>query len=570
MREHLEAIYDVSRLCARLEPTSEKIPGVLRALGSAVPIRSAILFDAGAPPPRVAAWQSEPTGPEPTLQKAFGNLAEAAAGLGLASLFEDVPGSEDTFLQPERLPPIEVDPAEPSMFVVLPLASGGAPFGALQFEIVHPLSEIDLGLLTEASIHLSLSIVRDRIWQQEAAARAQAGIAHRRLAFLAEASGIVNGSFDLDEFLPRIAHLAIRDMADSCTISVSESATAAPLCIRASRAPFGALEGAVDDALKRSHARVYATGKPRVASGACDSLAEPLNLEARKALRKMGVRSVLSVPLLSRRSVIGVMTLTSADEARYGPDDFFVLEDVARRISRAIEAARLFHQASRTIQDRDDLLELLSKDLGGSLAQMLLTVTAAMSKRRGEEIRADLEGLRVRTASLCGTLIDLLDSAKAEAHALRIDPQDVHLTTLMEKARAAVRPAIERKGVRLDVRVRRSADELFADPARLEQVLNALLTNAVDSSEPGGPVVVRAQRVEKHIRVLFADTGKAIPPEALPHVFDRFWYVRNPGMSRAGLGLPLAKGIVEAHGGMIWVESAQGKGSTFSFSLPVR
>lgn len=590
-RRHLDTIYDVSSLCSRLATTAETIPGVLRALAPTLPVRSAILYDGAASPPRIAGWRaSDLDDEEGSFRAACNNLSASVARLWGESM--QVPALEkaEEIDLPLRAQPLAGDRRSASSYAIMPLTIGREPFGAFQVETAQRMSEIDLALLAAATNQIALALIRDRAWarevaarehaeelqrvqedllRRERAARADAELAHRRLAFLAESSRLLMGTFDYAELLPRIAQIALREMADLCAIDVPERPPLDSVAIRASAIVRESTRDA-EEVLQRFVSRVLATGRARVASELCDALAEPLNLETRKALRKVGIRSVLSVPLRAKGCVLGAITLMSATEDRYAPADLFVAEDLAQRISSAIESGRLYRQATHTIRDRDQLLEVVSQDLRGPLAQMLLTATSAKDKRHSDDLKKDLEVLRVGAARLSRTLVDLLDSAQADSRNLQIEPTDIHLSAVVEKAAAAVRPAAFQKKVKLDIRVRRSADDLFADPARLEQVIAALLENGIQASESGGQVSIQAQRMENHVRIVVTDTGKPIPRDALPHVFDRFWRVRNPAKLGPGLGLPIAKGIVEAHGGLIWVESFEGKGTTFTFSLPVR
>jgi signal transduction histidine kinase len=109
---------------------------------------------------------------------------------------------------------------------------------------------------------------------------------------------------------------------------------------------------------------------------------------------------------------------------------------------------------------------------------------------------------------------------------------------------------------------------VWADRVRVLQVFSNLIGNALRFTPEGGRVTVRARREGARVAFHISDTGKGIAPEHLPHLFDRYWQVKR-SREGAGLGLPIAKGLVEAHGGHIQVESAPGRGSTFSFTLPV-
>jgi signal transduction histidine kinase len=110
--------------------------------------------------------------------------------------------------------------------------------------------------------------------------------------------------------------------------------------------------------------------------------------------------------------------------------------------------------------------------------------------------------------------------------------------------------------------------DVWADRDRLLQIFENLIGNAVKFTEAGGVIVVGAAPSDDDVLFWVADTGGGIAEEDVPHVFDRFWQARKDGRRGAGLGLPIVKGLVEAHGGRIWVESTLGRGSIFSFTLP--
>ena len=109
--------------------------------------------------------------------------------------------------------------------------------------------------------------------------------------------------------------------------------------------------------------------------------------------------------------------------------------------------------------------------------------------------------------------------------------------------------------------------DVCGDGPRLQQVLMNLLGNAIKFTSPGGIITVGAKAADDNVTISVHDTGTGIPQSNLPHVFDRFWKVRHTGKQGTGLGLFIVKGIVEAHGGKVWVESQLGAGSTFSFTL---
>jgi signal transduction histidine kinase len=164
---------------------------------------------------------------------------------------------------------------------------------------------------------------------------------------------------------------------------------------------------------------------------------------------------------------------------------------------------------------------------------------------------------------------DLVDSARIESGQLKVNaaPLDLRQYVLDLKARLAASLAMDR----VTVEAPEGLPTAQADPARLDRVLTNLLSNALKYSEPNTPVTVRLTRTDGEIVTAVSDRGRGIAPEELPNLFQRY-YRAQAGRERTGslgLGLYIAKGLVEAHGGRIWVESELGKGSTFSFSLPL-
>jgi signal transduction histidine kinase len=163
---------------------------------------------------------------------------------------------------------------------------------------------------------------------------------------------------------------------------------------------------------------------------------------------------------------------------------------------------------------------------------------------------------------------DLLDVALMESGQLHIERARLSARELIVGAVEMLRPLAASTALELRVDVDEDVPELLGDRDRLLQVLENLIGNAIKFTRPGDSIVVRAASRDHKVLFSVADTGGGIATEHLPLVFDRFWQATRPGRLGAGLGLPIAKGIVEAHGGQIGVESVQGRGATFWFTIP--
>jgi CheY-like chemotaxis protein len=168
---------------------------------------------------------------------------------------------------------------------------------------------------------------------------------------------------------------------------------------------------------------------------------------------------------------------------------------------------------------------------------------------------------------------DVLDISRIVSGKIRLNVQPVDFPTVVRNAIDAIAPAADARGVRIETVIDPDAAPISGDPERLQQVLWNLLSNAVKFTNRGGKVQVRLERVNSHVELSVSDTGIGIPPEFLPHVFERFRQA-DAGISRErgglGLGLSIAKQLTELHGGSIDVSSAgPGRGSTFQVKIPV-
>ena len=167
---------------------------------------------------------------------------------------------------------------------------------------------------------------------------------------------------------------------------------------------------------------------------------------------------------------------------------------------------------------------------------------------------------------------DLLDVARMEAGALRVTPSLFHLQELLEEIVVFHRGMGEEIGVSVRCQLPDPGAQGWGDRNRVFQLLSNLVDNALKFTPTKGTVEVGARVEPNDEGVLFwvTDSGTGIAPESQARLFDRFWQVGRRDKRGAGLGLSIVKGLVEAHGGRIWVESEVGKGSTFLFVLPQR
>ncbi len=246
------------------------------------------------------------------------------------------------------------------------------------------------------------------------------------------------------------------------------------------------------------------------------------------------------------------------------------VHDDSGRVALAIVVFRDVTTLRELEQTRNGFISLVSHDLRTPVAVIqghALTIERFIENR--EQVERSAAHI-VRTSERMNRMIlDLVDSARLESGQLRLVKRSVDLATLLPGLLERSAGALEVGRVRVEIP--EGLPAVSADPDRLERILTNLVSNALKYSDGDTPVVVSAAERAGEVAVSVADQGPGIAPEELPHLFERYYRARQGQKRREGLGLGLyiTRGLVEAHGGRIWVESRPGEGSTFSFTLPV-
>lgn len=244
------------------------------------------------------------------------------------------------------------------------------------------------------------------------------------------------------------------------------------------------------------------------------------------------------------------------------------------RTQRALtkESARLVHALKiqeAAVRARDDVLAIVAHDLRNPLDRISASVTLLLDQSLAPESRPQLLAVMERTVRGMNRLVrDLLDAASIDSGRLALDRAPVHVTPLIENARDTYSSHAAVKSLRLESHVEEPY-VIHADQGRILQLLGNLLTNAIRVTAASGQIDIRAARAGDMVKFSVSDTGPGISPHDLPLVFERFWQGQREARGSAGLGLAIGKGIVEGHGGSIWVESVFGSGTTFFFTVPM-
>lgn len=289
--------------------------------------------------------------------------------------------------------------------------------------------------------------------------------------------------------------------------------------------------------------------------------------EAPDRARKMGQRREISG---LRKN--GEEFPAEAAIAKVHMGDSVVFSVVLRDITEQME---LHKRLQRAMQARDDTVGVVAHDLRNPVSAVKMLSQALLIWAHAEGVsreRVEQLGLIRDAAQQMDRLIqDLLDITRVETGRLGLELQHVTTLALVEGALRTLRPLVEQAALTLHIELPATAPKVQADPERIGQVLSNLIGNAIKATPNGGRITVTVTENAGEVQLAVADTGVGISDDQLKHIFDRFWQtsqttIRSRG---AGLGLPIARGIVEAHGGRMWAESELGAGSTFYFTLRV-
>lgn len=334
---------------------------------------------------------------------------------------------------------------------------------------------------------------------------------------------------------------------------------------------------------------------------------------ANQSIYTFGIRSALVVPLRVQEEVLGVLHLDKRDSRRpFDHDDLQLAAIVAQQVAAALSNARLIdaitranrelesardqilrwnqelehkvEQRTREVQaqaakiaelhqQKDQLLGMVAHDLRTPLTGLLgFAEVALVDLDTGGPVKEDIEVIRTTALEMNELLSDLLDVAKFEAGKMRLNPQEMDLAAVLAEGRRRYDLWAQAKGIIFRMALRGPLPRARVDARRVQQVLNNLVSNAVKFSSKGGAITLSAREVDGAIEVSVIDTGQGIAAGEVDRIFGQFEQTSaqaTAGERSSGLGLAIAKKLVELHGGRIWVESKKGVGSKFTFTLPL-
>ncbi|HEX6965258.1 MAG TPA: ATP-binding protein [Gemmatimonadaceae bacterium] len=437
-------------------------------------------------------------------------------------------------------------------------------------------------VLRDISERKHIEAERAELLERERASRAAAEATERHATFLADAGAVLDSSLDYETTLQQLADLVVPQLADVCLIDVLEDGAVRRVASAATNSTLLDVARSLHQFPSRSDAP-YLT-KEAIQSGRAvlvrevtrDGLATVTqHPEHLRLLLALEPRSYMVVPLRARGHALGAIALiTTNHEAPYTASDLAFAEALARRAAVAVDNARLYGVAQRATTARDEILGIVSHDLRNPLSAILMCASALQeSLSSADESVSYLVQTVKESGEWMNRLIqDLLDIANIETGHLSLERRAEPVQPVLEQLESLFAAGAADGGINLVVDVAPQTPHIYADRERILQVLANLVANARKFTPAGGEIRILANvdgADARFVRFTVCDTGCGIPSEFLPHLFDRFWHARRSAKERGtGLGLAISKGIVEAHGGTIGVESEVGVGSTFSFRVP--
>ncbi|HEX5659291.1 MAG TPA: ATP-binding protein [Polyangiales bacterium] len=405
---------------------------------------------------------------------------------------------------------------------------------------------------------------RDLLLREEQRAR-------ERLGLLARASDLLAQSFEYENGLAGLTALALPLLGDFGFLELEEGER----ILRIARGEDPRVQTLAWSALEQVDAEALLSGKPtfqpqvdqaflRRVSGSPEQLA---------ALQELGIVSLLCVPLMSQRQALGTLTLCFAGSGRHHTEqDLALASELARRAASAVMNARLFKEARDAIGVRDDFLSMAGHELRTPLTALQLQILS-ITKLMGQEGAAEKVAQRAEKAGrnvlrLSALVNELLDISRISAGRLRLERTTMDLGGALRDVVQRHAEELTRAGCEAELRIVGDLNGSW-DRTRVEQIATNLLANAMKYGK-GKPIELSAERRDDHVLLVVRDHGIGIPPEDQKRVFQRFERaVSARHFGGLGLGLWIARQLVDAHGGTIRVESQKDQGATFEVELPI-
>jgi GAF domain-containing protein len=470
-------------------------------------------------------------------------------------------------------------------FLLVPLRQRGEVVGTLTARRieVRPFTPAQIKLLETFADQAVIAIENVRLLQELQQRTHELVRSVGELKALGEVGQAVSSTLDLETVLTRIVSHAVQLSGTDGGAIYEYDEPSEEFLLRAT----DHMEEELINALKAN--------PPRLGDGVVGRAAlsrEPIQIadiadtaayapRMRALLARFGFRASLAVPLLREDRIIGALVVRRKSTGEFRPEVIELLKTFATQSALAIQNARLF----REIEDKGRQIEAANRHKSEFLANMSHELRTPLNAIIGfSEVLLDpsiqvtdeervqfLTDVLSSGKHLLGLINEVLDLAKVEAGKMELQIEPALLQDVIEAVSNTMRSLAVKKSIDLRAECDERLGPISMDGSRIKQVLLNLVGNAVKFTPQAGKIWVRAAAENSEVQIEVSDTGPGIPPEDQERIFLEFQQMgRDAGKPQGtGLGLALAKKFVEMHGGKIWVESEMGKGSRFTFTLPL-
>jgi two-component system, NtrC family, sensor kinase len=472
--------------------------------------------------------------------------------------------------------------------LAVPLMRGHVPIGAIIIRRteVQIFSDKQIDLLQTFADQAVIAIENVRLFQELQARTGELARSVGELKALGEVSQAVSSTLDLETVLTRIASHAVQLTGAAGGAIYEYDETTEQFNLRGSHQ----IDQQFVEALQANPIRLgggplgqAATERTPVELADISDEGDQSTLRLRPLLRELGYRSLLAVPMFREGRLMGGITIFRRTPGSFAPEVVDLLQTFATQSVMAMQNARLF----REIEEKNQQIEAANRHKSEFLANMShelrtpLNAIIGFSEVLQERLFGELNDKQAEYTDdiltsgrhLLSLINEILDLSKVEAGRMELELETFDLPLAIENTRTFVRERVTRHGINLDVTIDERLGDFLGDERKIKQVLLNLLSNAVKFTPEGGRIGINAKQTDGMVEMSVSDTGVGISAEDQTKIFEEFSQVGNDSAKKVegtGLGLTLAKKFVELHGGRIWVSSELGKGSTFSFTLPVK
>jgi GAF domain-containing protein len=448
-----------------------------------------------------------------------------------------------------------------------------------------PFSDKQIGLLKTFADQAVIAIENVRLFKELQDRTGELARSVGELKALGEVGQAVSSTLDLQTVLSTIVRHAVQLSGTDCGIIYEYDEPTEEFHLRANFQ----MEEELVNAYHATPLRLGqgATGKAaatRVPAQIADLRQEQelATRGLRPILTRLGYQSLLAVPILLDHKIMGTLTIYRRTPGSFASELMNLLQTFATQSALAIQNARLF----REIEEKSRQIEAANRHKSEFLANMShelrtpLNAIIGFSEVLQERLFGELnekqaeytDDILTSGRHLLSLINEILDLSKVEAGRMELELATFDLPLAIENARTFVRERATKHGINLDVTIDERLGDFVGDERKIKQVLLNLLSNAVKFTPEGGRIGINARQADGSVEISVSDTGIGIAPEDQAKIFEEFRQVGGDYAHKTegtGLGLTLAKKLVELHGGRIWVESEVGRGSTFTFILPI-